>query len=225
MTKLKFEHIQVPQRSPEWIQARVGKVTASRLGDFTNHLKNGNSSAVRNAYLRELAYERTFNVAFDHYSTLGMEEGAKNEDFVREQYEQYSGNTVVTCGIFANEDFAASPDGLIGDDGLVEIKWLYANKFSEILSTGTVPREHWMQIQGQLLATARQWCDYVAANGDTGKFVVIRVERDLEFSNVLIQLLEEYRNDPEEYTTFETTLEVVPFTTNNDEATEDQPWA
>lgn len=212
---IKFTHLQVPQGSPEWIAARVGKVTASRLKDFTSYLKNGQSSAARKNYLQELAYERTFQAAFDHYTTPAMLLGIENEAFVRDQYQEHTGRTVVTCGIFTNDTFAASPDGLVGDDGLVEIKWLQAPRFAEILATGEVPKDHWLQIQGQLLATARKWCDYVVGNGQTGKFIIIRVERDLDCSNLILRSVDEYVNNPEEYTmfTYSAAVEPIDFST------------
>ena len=225
--KLTFKHILVPQRSPEWIAARIGKVTASRLGDFTNYLKNGNDSAARRAYLRELAYERTFGAQFDHYVTPAMQAGIDNEGYVREQYEKHTGNKVVTCGIFANETFAASPDGLVGEDGLIEIKWVQSPKFAEILETGRPPKEHWLQMQGQMLATSRKWCDYVVANGQSGKFVIIRVERDLDCSNLIVKSIDAYVNDPEQYIEFDTVVEPIDFNGEPPEPTpkEEDIWS
>jgi len=172
-----FKYSSAPQGSPEWVALRVGKVTASRLKDWLAVGVKGNALKARADYERELAYEIQFKVPFTHFVTPAMEAGVLNEAYVAQQYSSAMGVAVEPCGAFYNNRFVASPDGLVGDDGLVEIKWLFDNSFSDVLANG-VPADHYLQIQGQLWATGRKWCDYVAGNGNTGMFKVIRVEAD-----------------------------------------------
>lgn len=175
-----FAYSADPQGSPEWVNLRVGRVTASRLKDWLAVGKrDGKPLKARLDYERELAFEKQFNVPFTRFVTDAMSMGRMAEAFVREQYASVVGNAVTTCGAFYNERFVASPDGLVGDDGLVEFKWLYDTSFSDVLVSG-IPDAYYMQVQGQLWATGRKWCDFVAGNGNTGYFKVIRVYPDLE---------------------------------------------
>lgn len=182
---MKFEYLDVEQRSPEWFGVRMGKVTASRLSDWMAVSKaKGEPLQKRKDYERELWFERQFGVSFNNYISQAMLEGQALEDYVRFQYQELKGVKVDPCGIFYNEHFAATPDGLIGDDGLLEVKVLRDNSFTKVLLNG-VPEEHFLQVQGQLLASGRKWCDYVAFNLNTKKFAVWRVLPNLGiFENI-----------------------------------------
>lgn len=181
------------QRSPEWVSIRAGRVTASRLADWMAVSKAKNSLGkplkARADYEKELAYERLFNVPFEKFVTKAMELGNAYEDFVRQQYAKQTNQEVAFVGTFYNDKFAASPDGLVGDDGLLEIKWLQDASFTDVLADG-VPEKHFLQMQGQLWASGRKWCDYVVGNYNTGKFKIIRVERDEETIDRIKESLE-----------------------------------
>lgn len=174
-----FTYSTAPQHSPEWVNLRVGKVTASRLGDWLAVGAKGQPLAARATYETELVFEQGFNVPFKHFVTAAMEQGTQMESFLKKEIADIRGYEIESSGAFYSDTFVASPDGLVGDDGLVECKWLYDTKFAQVLKGG-VPREHYLQIQGQLWATGRQWCDYVAGNANTKAFKVLRVERDEE---------------------------------------------
>lgn len=176
----KFEYSDAPQRSPEWVEIRVGKPTASRLKDWmATSKRDGKPLQARKDYEAELAFEVQFNTPFTRFVTRAMEEGTIMEDFIKRQYEKQMGVIVQPAGCYYNNYFVASPDGLVDGDGLVEVKWVYDKTFSDILVNG-VPDEHMLQMQGQLWASGRKWCDYVVGNGNTNTFKVIRVERDEE---------------------------------------------
>lgn len=181
--KLTFEYFAGEQRTPEWFKLRLGKVTASRLVDWLAvskaKAKGGAPLKARLDYEKELMFERQFDTSFETYVTPAMQDGIDFEDFARKQYEKITGNKVEECGAWYNDIFMASPDGTVGDDGLLEIKVLKDTKFTEVLATGVVDG-HWKQIQGQLWASGRKWCDYVAINLNTRKVKIIRVERDEE---------------------------------------------
>lgn len=176
----KFEYSDAPQRSPEWVEIRVGKPTASRLKDWLAVGKrDGKPLQARRDYEAELAFEIRFNVPFTRFVTSAMEEGQLMEEFLKRQYERVNNVVVRTVGCYYNNYFVASPDGEVDGDGLIECKWVYDKTFSDVLANG-VPEEHYLQIQGQLWAAGKQWCDYVVGNGNVGRFKVIRVQRDEE---------------------------------------------
>lgn len=188
MSKQVFEYSGAPQRSPEWFALRRGKVTASRLCDWLAASKAkdtvGKPLKARLDYEKELMFERQFGVSFNVYVSDAMQDGIDFENFARTQYNKITGRTMVECGAWYSAAFCASPDGTIGEDGLGEIKIVRDNTFTEILISG-VPEKHWQQIQGQLWASGRKWCDYVAVNLNTKRVVIIRVEVDQEFHDYL----------------------------------------
>ncbi len=190
-----FTYSTAPQHSPEWVTLRVGKVTASRLGDWMAVGAKGQPLASRGSYERELAFEQAFNVPFSRFVTAAMEEGTRAESFLQLELARIREYEIEPSGAFYSDMFVASPDGLVGDDGLVECKWLYDTKFAEVLSGG-VPREHYLQIQGQLWASDRKWCDYVAGSGNTNTFKVIRVERDEEAIAKIAEVVMEFPELP-----------------------------
>lgn len=183
-----FTYSDAPQRSPEWVSSHVGRVGASQLHRWMavskRADKDGNYTPLkaRIDYEREIAFEKAFGVPFSHFTSDAMQAGIDNEDFVRDQYSSAQGVPVEKCGAFFNDHFIASPDGLVGDDGLVEIKWLFDTSWTEVVATGKpyagASGDHYLQMQGQLWASGRKWVDYIVANGNTGRFKVIRIERD-----------------------------------------------
>lgn len=174
-----FTYSDAPQGSPEWVSARHARVTASRLGDWLAVGKNGKPLKRRTDYEVEIAYEKQFKVSFQKFVTKAMQDGIDFEDSLADAYSSVIGVPVEKCGFFYSDKFGASPDRLVGDDGLIECKVLGDSSFADVLQHG-VPEDHYLQIQGQLLATGRKWCDYVAGNLNTSKFKVIRVEPDTD---------------------------------------------
>lgn len=191
---LTFHYSEAPQRSPEWLELRRGKIGASSLWRWLSVSKAkatmGKPLKERLDYEKELMFERQFGVSFQTWVSDAMQDGIDYEDFARKQYEQITGNTALECGAWYNDLFVASPDRTVGDDGLLEIKIVKDNTFTDILING-VPNKHMKQIQGQLWASGRAWCDYVAVNFNTKKVVIIRVEPDKEFHEYLAEAVQE----------------------------------
>lgn len=191
---MKFEYFAGEQRTKPWYDLRLGKPTASRLVDWlaVSKAKTGAGKPLkaRLDYEKELIFERKFGVAFEHYVNSAMQDGIDFEDFLLRQYEKEKGVTVVPVGAWYNDAFLASPDGGVNDEGIVEAKVLKDNSFADVLVDG-VPDKHWKQMQGQLFASGRKWCDYIAGNLATKKFKVIRVLPDLEFFEYLELALQE----------------------------------
>lgn len=177
-----FQYSDAPQRSPEWYKLRQGKVTASRLSDWLAVSrakgKEGTPLKARTDYEKELMYERQFGVSYNFYVSDAMQDGIDFENFAVKQYEQATGNETRECGAWYNDAFCASPDRVVVEgDGLLEVKIVRDNTFTDILLDG-VPDKHQKQIQGQLWASGKKWCDYIAMNLNTKKFIIIRVEAD-----------------------------------------------
>jgi putative phage-type endonuclease len=152
------------QQSDEWRQARLGKVTGSRVADVIARTKTG-FGASRGNYMAELICERLTGQAAERYSNAAMQWGTDTEPQARASYEFVSGLEVTECGLFDHatiKNFAASPDGLIGADGLVEIKCPNTATHIETLLSGTVDGKYVTQMQAQMACTGRKWCDFVS---------------------------------------------------------------
>lgn len=190
----KFEYFAGQQRTPDWHKLRLGIPTSSRLEDWLSVSKAkatlGKPLLARINYEKELLYERTFGVAFENYVTSAMNDGIVYESFAIQEYEKITGNKVDEVGAWYNKFFLASPDGAVGEDGIVEAKVLKDNSFMEVLISG-IPPKHYKQVQGQLFASKRQWADYIAINLSTQKLKIIRVLPDKEFFDYLELSLKE----------------------------------
>jgi predicted phage-related endonuclease len=198
----KFDYFPGAQRSPEWFELRRGRVTASRLDDWlsVSKAKTGAGKPLKKRldYEKELLFERSFGVSYENFVSAAMQEGIDFEDFARKQYEKITGTVVEEVGCWYNDLFVASPDGAVYADplyeikisGLVEIKVLRDNSFTDVLTDG-VPEKHWRQIQGCLWAAGAEWSDYVAINLNTKKLKIIRVYPDTEFFEYLALSLQE----------------------------------
>jgi exodeoxyribonuclease (lambda-induced) len=193
---MKFEYFAGEQRTEPWFQARIGKVTASNLYRWLAVSKrDGSPLKARHDYERELMFERTFNTIFEKWSNSAMQEGIDFEAFARQEYERITGKKVTEVGCWFNEFFAASPDGGVDDEGLLEIKWLKDTNWTEVLQTQAPyvgsGADHWKQCQGQLFASKRKWCDYAAGNLNTKKIIILRVLPDKKFFKELEESLKQ----------------------------------
>lgn len=156
-------HLRVEQGTPEWLEARLGIATASRFGDIMTTIKSGESSARKN-YRAELTAERLTGVRTEGFKSAAMEWGSEYEPVARTAYELKTGLVTQTAGIFLHNKLraGASPDALIGEDGLLEIKCPNTATHLETLLTKKVPKLYYWQVMGQLWITGRNWCDFVS---------------------------------------------------------------
>jgi putative phage-type endonuclease len=152
------------QRTEEWFQARLGKVTASRVADVLSKIKTGESASRRN-YKIQLVSERLIGEKQESYINQAMQDGIDREVFARDRYVQQFGE-VEEVGFIQHPtlEAGASPDGLVGEDGLLEIKCPMGTTHTETLMTQEVPSKYIPQIQFQLRCTGRKWCDFVSYN-------------------------------------------------------------
>ena len=152
------------QGSEEWHEARIGKVTASRIADMMARTKTG-WGAGRENYMAELLCERLTGSAPERFTNAAMAWGTETEPQARAAYEFITGRAVEEVGFIDHPSIAmagASPDGLVGDDGLIEIKCPNTATHIETLLTETIPSKYRMQMLWQMACTGRSWCDFAS---------------------------------------------------------------
>ena len=150
--------------SPEHAAQRLGRVTASRIADVMAKTKTG-WGASRQNYRAQLVAERLTGVQGSSYVNAEMLWGIEQEEHARNAYEFIRGCDVAPGGfvLHATYDMAgASPDGLVGDDGLVEIKCPNTATHIDTLLGTEIDRKYVLQMQFQMMCTRRVWCDFVS---------------------------------------------------------------
>jgi putative phage-type endonuclease len=173
------------QGSPEWLAARCGKVTASRAADVIAKTKSG-WGASRANYMGELIAERLTGTPAEKYTNAAMQWGTDTEAAARAAYQFEKMTPVVKVGFVPHPSIAmagASPDGFVGDDGLIECKCPNTATHIETLLGQSVPSKYICQIQFQIACTGRQWCDFVSFDPrlpESMSLFVQRVHRDGE---------------------------------------------
>lgn len=174
------------QRSTEWFEARLGKVTASRIADLMARTKSG-YSASRENYMAQLTIERLTGKPTESYTNAAMQWGTDQEPFARAAYELKTGELVTEVGFIVHPEIdqaGASPDGLVGDDGMLEIKCPESKSMIETLLSDKVPDKYFKQMQWQMACTGRKWCDYVVYDPrmpENLQLCIRRVQRDDRF--------------------------------------------
>ena len=152
------------QREDAWYAARLGRVTASKISDLMAKTKSGPSASRRN-YMMQLLCERLTGKREEGFTSAAMQRGTDLEAIARSAYEVDQGVMVQEVGFIPCPGIpmaGASPDGLVGDDGLVEIKCPNTATHVEFLRTGEIDRGYKLQMIWQLKCTGRAWCDYVS---------------------------------------------------------------
>jgi putative phage-type endonuclease len=133
----------IDQRTTQWFQQRLGKATASRICDIVAKTKSGYSTSRKN-YAAQLVCERLTGAAQDSFTNAAMQWGTETEPLARDAYRQHSLSEVAECGFFDHPNVAmagASPDGLVGDDGLLELKCPNSATHIDTLLTGSGARQ------------------------------------------------------------------------------------
>ena len=182
----------IEQGSPEWFAQRLGKVTASRVADVIAKTKTGYSTS-RDNYMAQLVCERMTNTVAESFTNSAMQWGTETEPLARAAYEAHADVLVDEVAMITHptiEAAGASPDGLVGDDGQLEIKCPNTATHIDTLLTQTVPGKHYAQIQWQMACTGRQWCDFVSFDPRLPTELQLFVKRVLRH-DVYIQMLEE----------------------------------
>ena len=155
---------EVTQGTDDWQALRLGKVTASRLADLMARTRTG-WGASRHNYMAELVAERLTGVKSEGFSNAAIKWGLEMEPQARDAYVFFADADVTQIGFVDHPRIAmtgASPDGLVGDAGLVEIKCPLTATHIETLLTASVREKYLFQMQWQMACTGRQWCDFVS---------------------------------------------------------------
>jgi len=175
-----------PQGSEAWLQMRRGRITGSRFRDALDRTAKGALTSKATLYAQDTARERFGGSAAPVYVNAAMRTGTEQEPIARAEYEAETGNVVIEAGFAYTDDgrFGASVDGLVGSDGMIEIKTIVS---SDTLFTAVVERDYSAyldQINGSLWLLNRQWCDLVlwAPDLPLGALTIERITR----SDVLI---------------------------------------
>ena len=173
------------QRTPEWFSARLGKLTGSRAREAFDVYQSGKDKgkpkecAIKLA--RELASERLNGHGYEQVSCRAMQWGVMHEDEARQAYEDYTGCEVTQVGFIDHPEinnFGASPDGLVGADGCIEIKCPSEATHNDRLHLTEAPEEYRAQMMVEMLCTGRKWCDFVDYDprNDSIPLIIIRYE-------------------------------------------------
>ena len=175
------------QGSPEWLQERCGKDTASRIADVMAKIKTGYGAGRAN-YMAEIIAERLTNVPKQGFTNEAMRWGTETEPQARAMYEFQTGLEVTETGFVPHpviEGTGASPDGLVGDSGLIEVKCPNTATHIETLRGAAIDRKYVLQMHWQMICTGRDWCDFVSFDPRLPlemQMHVRRVERDAELA-------------------------------------------
>ena len=188
-------HHDFPQGSPEWLDARLGCASASNMarvvtesGKLRKAKSGGGLSQGAETYLHELLAEWLIQMPVKAEANQYMERGTEMEDEAACWYAFEHGADVRTCGFFTTDcgRVGASPDRLVGSDGLLEIK--VPGIVAHVANMLEMTREYDIQVQTQLFVTGRKWCDLLSYN-PTLKSMVRRIDADMEFQGNLHEAL------------------------------------
>ena len=174
--------INCEQGSDKWLQARLGKATASEFSKVVT--SKGVLSKSIDVYSAKLAAEKITGIQEDTYTSYDMQRGSDLEDDALAFYEQETLSKVDIVGFCDENDYGCSPDGLVGEDGVVEVKCLNQVNHLEHLNSDKVGSKYFHQIQGNLMVTGRKWLDFILYNPDypeNMRLKIFRFERDEAF--------------------------------------------
>ena len=174
---------EIEQRTDEWFAARLGKVTASRVADVMAKTKTGYSTS-RDNYMAQLICERLTGQRQESYSNAAMDWGTQTEPLARAAYEIHKSVLVDEVGLIDHPYLpmcAASPDGLVDIDGMVEIKCPNTSTHFDTLLANKMPAKYMPQVQWQMACANRLWVDFVSFDPRAPEglqLFVTRIKRD-----------------------------------------------
>jgi putative phage-type endonuclease len=193
-----MEIIDCIQGSDEWLNVRRGVATASNFSKIVT--STGALSTSLGSYAMQLASEVITTLAEESYTNADMQRGNELEQEARSEYQQQELVIVEEVGFMSCDYYGYSPDGLVGKDGLIEIKCPRQNTHAKYLFNDKLPTEYKAQVQGGLLVSGREWCDFISYHPnfeEDKRLFIVRVERDEEFISALsdgLRKLEEKKN-------------------------------
>ena len=165
------------QGSDEWFEARIGSIGGSSIADVVA----GGKGIVRSKLMYRLAGEILSGVKYEGYTNPHMERGVEQEAEARDMYSFITGNDVEQIGLIKLTDYKhESPDGLVGDDGKIEIKCTIPSVHIETIISDKAPSAYRKQMQWGVYISERKWCDFVSYSPLVAvkPIWIKRVERD-----------------------------------------------
>ena len=190
-----METFDCQQRSDEWYELRRGVPTASSFKSVIATGRGGGPSLVRKKYMLTLAGEIITGQQTDNYSSWQMQRGRIMEMEAVEHYVLMTGDPVARVGFIKSGRIGCSPDGLVGESGMVEVKTCEPYVLIELRELvdrlRRFPLEHKAQVQGQLMVSEREWCDLVAYS-TSDLYCHIRTHRDEEYIAMLQEKIEQF---------------------------------
>lgn len=192
--------INIIQGTDEWKRARLGIATASNFDAVQAKGKGGEEAATRRNYRIKLALQRVTGVIEEGFTSQAMLNGVEREPIARSIYEMRTNEIVDEVGLVLHDtlECGASPDGLVGSNGLIEIKCPTQGVHLEYLRLDREPAAYTAQIQGQLWVTEREWTDFVSFNPDfpdNCQLIVRRIHRDDEYIKRLADAVAAFMDD------------------------------
>jgi putative phage-type endonuclease len=185
----KMEVFQCPQLSDEWYKLKCGVISASHFSEVLN------TGSGRKTYMMRLLAERMTEQPQEGYSNSNMEWGIETEPQARQYYQDLHEVEIEQVGfVKMNDDVGCSPDGLIGDDGIIEIKCPLPSTHLDYIIKNKLPSTYVPQVQGQLWVCDRQWCDFVSFDPRVTKrpYWSIRIERDENYIKKLSEAVNQF---------------------------------
>ena len=182
----------IEQRTLEWHQARLGKVTASKISDVMASGRSGAPSVTRSNYLAQLLFERLTGRPTEGFTSDAMQHGTDNEPIAINAYEMHRDVIVSPIGFVDHPTIAmsgASPDGLVGEDGLIEVKCPNSATHLATLKGGSIDGRYLKQMQWQMACTGRKWCDFVSFDPRMPEHLQLHV-RHVPFDPVMVREIE-----------------------------------
>jgi len=152
------------QRDENWYKSRLGKITASRISDIMAKTKTGYSASRQN-YINQLIAERLTGEVQESYTSQAMQHGIETESMARDYYETETFFNVEQVDFIHSPDgkmSGASPDGLVGDEGMLEIKCPNTSTHIETVLGAKIDKKYIYQMQWQMYCSGRQWCDFMS---------------------------------------------------------------
>jgi len=181
----------IEQGTPEWFAARLGKATGSRIADIIAKTKTGYSTSRAN-YAAQLVCERLTGKVAESFTNAAMQWGTETEPLARAAYEVKTGEMVDQVGFVDHpsiENSGASPDGLVGLFGMLEIKCPNTATHIETLLSQQVPTKYITQMQWQMACAGRQWCDFVSFDPRMPENLQLFIKR-VEYDPPYVAMLE-----------------------------------
>lgn len=190
------------QGTEEWHLERLGKVTASKISD----VMIAKTTAGYSNYRAQLVCERLTGNPTEGFASAAMQHGTETEPQARAMYELETGRDVLEVGFIPHPALAmtgASPDGLVGEDGLVEIKCPQPATHIKTLTGAGIDKKYLMQMQWQMICTGREWCDFVSfcpMLPPEMQLFIQRIEHDAELAEQITSAVTSFLADVDKLT-------------------------